>query len=195
VPRPGPGAGVYLNPFRDAHVTAGRIDQGVDYSGTGPVHALGPGVIVMTKNPGWPGGGFIAERLTAGPMAGRYVYVAEEIRPSVSIGQHVDSSTIIGWFAPAGSSVETGWAAPPPNTGQTLAWVSGESCYHSRDPGCHPTRAGRDYSRLLASLGAPAGGSGKSSGPGRQQAAASGCVPAMIAMPAWLAVRLMLRRR
>src|SRR5581483_6509707 len=60
--------GSYRNPLRGVtNVNASRIDQGVDYSGTGPVYALGDGVVeTSTNSGGWPAGHFIAYRLTNG---------------------------------------------------------------------------------------------------------------------------------
>lgn len=146
----------YQNPLRDVqNLTPERIDMGVDYSGTGPVHALGPGVITATGNSGWPAGNFIAERLTAGPARGRYAYVAEDITPDVQVGQRVDSSTIIGQMFDGGSGIETGWAAPP-GTGNTLAAEAGQAST-SGDPGEFPTAYGVAYSKLLKWLGAPPG--------------------------------------
>src|SRR5260221_23404 len=121
-------------------------------AGSGPLYALGAGTIEEVLNAGWPGGTFIDERLDAGPDAGMHVFIAEEITPApgLHIGQHVTSRTVLGELH---GGMETGWAAPPPNTGQTLAWVSGQSNYHG-DPGAHPTAWGADYSKLPASPGA-----------------------------------------
>ncbi len=148
-----PAPAPYRNPLRGATVTPGRIDQGVDYSGYGPVHALGRGQILEVLNAGWPGGTFIAEQLAAGPHAGDIVFVAEDVTPAVHIGQHVTSRTILGELH---GQMETGWAAPPPDLGETLAMVTGQASA-TGDPGSHPTAWGQDYSRLLASLGAPPG--------------------------------------
>ena len=66
----------YINPFAHAQVTPSRIDQGVDYSGTGPIDALGPArvILVSTTDTGWGNGnGWISYQLTAGTYAGDYV--------------------------------------------------------------------------------------------------------------------------
>ncbi|HEY1521271.1 MAG TPA: hypothetical protein VGF91_32920 [Solirubrobacteraceae bacterium] len=39
---PPAGNAGYVDPFAHAQITPSRIDQGVDYSGTGPIDALGP---------------------------------------------------------------------------------------------------------------------------------------------------------
>lgn len=157
VPPAGAGATAgspYRNPLRGiTGLQAERVDMGVDYSGTGPIYALGPGVITQTRNAGWPGGAFIGERLTAGPLAGRYVYAAENIEPQVRVGQKVDSGTRIGTVT---GGIETGFAAPP-GTGNALG--------ASQFSGSNPTAYGEAYSKILGALGAPAGvTSGKPSG-------------------------------
>jgi hypothetical protein len=182
-------AGPYRNPFRDATITPQRIDQGVDYSGSGPIYALGPGVIVGVLNPGWPGGAFIVERLTSGTHAGRYVYAAENITPDVRIGQQVDSSTRIGWIR---GGIETGFAAPPPNLGESMARLAGQ--WNSSAPS---TAYGKEYSDLLHSLGAPPGvlqgavsgtvtGGGTGGAPGQQQGVVTGCVPGAMIWLLWI---------
>lgn len=169
MPRFGPGdspaISPYANPFRAVkNLSWGRVDQGVDVAGSGPIYALGPGVIEQTANGGWqPGGSFIAERLTSGPLRGQYVYVAEQVQPRVRVGQRVNSNTIIGYFAPDGGSVEAGFAAPPPQLGQALAYVKGQSSY-TGDPGAHPTAEGRRYVALLGTLGGGPGNAGLVSG-------------------------------
>ena len=159
----------YGNPLRGVKgLTAGRIDMGVDYSGQGPVYALGPGVITYagTGNTGWgppagiAPGGYVKERLTAGPLSGHSVYVAEGIQPSVRVGQRVTSGTVIGQMQ---SAIETGFAAPGAGTA-----AAGQSQFS----GSNATAYGVAYSRLLSELGAPAGAGasatvgGTGSGPG-----------------------------
>ena len=153
MPEPtGSGLG-WRNPFRAIrNLAPSRIDQGVDYGGTGPVYALGPGRIINTTNTGWPGGGFIAERLAG---TDRIVYTAEDITPAVHVGQKVDSETVIGhMFGP----IETGWAAPPPELGESLARQQGETSF--------PTAEGESFNQVLVSLGVPSGTGGPAtSGP------------------------------
>ena len=84
--RPTPGS--YANPLRSVNgLNPERIDQGVDYSGFGPIYAIGDGVVLSTANSGWPGGTFIAYRLTDGPANGLVVYAAEDINPAGRVGQ------------------------------------------------------------------------------------------------------------
>ncbi len=60
-PRPAgraPARRAYVDPLAHASVTPERIDQGVDYSGTGPIDAIGNGTIeyLQPAGPyGWPG--------------------------------------------------------------------------------------------------------------------------------------------
>lgn len=166
-----PGGGLtpkaipYANPFRSVHgLTPERIDMGVDYAGQGPVYALGPGRITAV-NRAWAGGvgavgpgTWITERLTAGPLRGRQVYVAENITPSVRVGQQVSSQTVIGRLTGQGAGLETGLAAPGAagQQGETLAAQLGQAST-SGDPGAVPTAAGVAYSNLLTQLGAPSG--------------------------------------
>src|SRR5204862_1937736 len=54
------GGGGYVNPFSQiAGLKPLRIDMGVDYSGSGPVLAIGSGTVFSNSGPGWPGGGFV----------------------------------------------------------------------------------------------------------------------------------------
>ena len=79
------GAG-YQNPFPDA--LGGRIDQGVDFVGTGPILAIGNARILATTAPGWPNGGAgpagqgVLYRLLDGSRAGQVIYVYEGLSRS-----------------------------------------------------------------------------------------------------------------
>jgi hypothetical protein len=142
-------SGSYMNPLRSIkNLVAERIDQGVDYSGSGPIYAIGNGVITNVNNAGWPNGTFISYQLSDGPYAGHYVYAAEDIHASVKVGQQVTSSTVIGQMFEGGSGIETGWATPP-GTGTAL----GSTQFN----GSNVTAYGLSFSNLLHSLGAPAG--------------------------------------
>ncbi len=145
----------YQNPLRSvSYLNPERIDQGVDYSGQGPVYALGDGTIENLTNSGWDFGGydaFITELLSDGPAKGDYVYVAEGCVPvgSLTIGEKVNSNTVIcHMINPSGSGIETGWAAPPGD---------GAAIGHPQFNGTDPTAYGVNYSQLLQKLGAPAG--------------------------------------
>jgi hypothetical protein len=150
--RPG---GSYRNPLRGViGLVAERIDDGVDFAGTGPVYALGDAVVTGAagNNFGWPGGGWITYRLTGGPGVGLVVYVAEDIIPAVVVGQRVSSSTVIGTMFDGGDGIETGWAQPSGLSAESeLPQAGGIGGL-----GPFPTRIGVSFDELLQSLGVPA---------------------------------------
>jgi murein DD-endopeptidase MepM/ murein hydrolase activator NlpD len=145
----------YLNPLRSVSgLTPERVDQGVDFAGSGPVYALGAAVITSATggSAGWPGGGWITYQLTAGPAAGLMVYVAEDVRPAVQAGQQVSPSTVIGYMFAGREGIETGWAQPTGLSAESqLPEAGGISAL-----GPFPTRVGVNFDRLLQSLGVPA---------------------------------------
>ena len=151
---PGQAGAGYLNPLRGVSgLVPERIDEGVDFGGSGPIYALGDAVITNAgENSGWPGGGWITYQLTDGPAAGLMVYVAEDVTPTVSVGQHVSSSTVIASMFAGADGIETGWAQP---TG-----VSAESELPEAGgiggSGPYPTRVGVDFDELLQALGVQA---------------------------------------
>ncbi len=160
-PQP-PPAPVYLNPFRGVSgLLAERVDMGADFAGTGPVYAIGDAVITnaTASNGGWPGGGWITYRLTGGPDAGLMVYVAEDVTPTVQVGQQVSASTVIANMYNGGTGIETGWAMPDGASSESeMAAAGGIS-----GGGPFPTMIGLSFDNLLTSLGVPAGsGSGQS---------------------------------
>jgi len=97
----------YVSPFLNA--TTGRIDQGVDFTGTGPILAVGEAEILQTGAPGWPEGGGVLYRLLNGPRAGQVIYVFEGIKATVHAGQKVSAGAQIGLFV-TGGSIEMGFA-------------------------------------------------------------------------------------
>ena len=153
--KPGQPA-AYRNPLRDiSGLIPERIDQGVDFTGSGPVYALGDGVVTNAQDgymTGWPGGGWITYRLTDGPDAGLTVYVAEDVTPAVQPGQHVTPSTVIANMFSAGDGIETGWAQPTGLSAESqLPAAGGIGGY-----GPFPTMVGLNFDELLQSLGVPA---------------------------------------
>jgi murein DD-endopeptidase MepM/ murein hydrolase activator NlpD len=177
--RPGrhrkPASADYLNPLRSVSgLVPERIDEGVDFGGSGPVYALGDAVITNASNSystGWPGGGWITYQLIDGPDAGLTVYLAEDVTPTVQAGQHVTPQTVIANMFNGGDGIETGWAQ-----------ASGLNA-EAADPGAggiggsgpFPTMVGLNFDQLLQALGAPA--APNSAGPGY------GVLPANY--PAW----------
>jgi hypothetical protein len=149
-------AGGYRNPLRAiSGLVPERVDQGVDYAGGGPIYAIGDGVVINTLNSGWPGGAFISYRLLDGPAQGDVVFVAENVKPLVAVGQVVNSSTVLGDLINQYPNLETGWADPP-GYGDTLAYAAGQWSSYD-DSHSIPTAYGENFSQLLAALGAPSG--------------------------------------
>ena len=149
-PSPSPSSG-YANPLRSVvGLSSERIDQGVDYTGFGPIYAMGNGVVLSTVGSGWPGGTFIAYRLTDGPAQGLVVYAAEDIEPSVEVGAAVTTDTVLGHVYAGPDGIETGWADGS-ELPDTMARTSGQF------NGSNSTAYGDNFSQFLQSLGAPGG--------------------------------------
>ena len=128
--------------------------MGVDFGGSGPVYALGDGIITNATgdSPGWPGGGWITYRLTDGPASGLMVYVAEDVTPDVQVGQAVTSSTVIATMFNGSAGIETGWAQPDGASAESqLPEAGGIS-----GGGPFPTEIGLSFEDLLQALGVPA---------------------------------------
>jgi len=61
----------YYNPLRGlTSLLPQEVDQGVDYCASGPIYAIGDGVVANVYSSGWPRGVFISYRLTSGPAKG-----------------------------------------------------------------------------------------------------------------------------
>ncbi|HEY5318012.1 MAG TPA: peptidoglycan DD-metalloendopeptidase family protein [Solirubrobacteraceae bacterium] len=154
-------AGSYSNPFADVpagHLVPERIDQGVDYADdtADPILALGDASISYAgPDPGWNGYS-VNYTLADGPYAGRYVYVAESLTPTVHTGQRVVAGQEIATFAePDTDGIETGWAAGPGLVLPKARTLDQQA--HGEDPGDNRTYCGNNFSELLARLGAPPG--------------------------------------
>ncbi len=138
-------------PLRRLSLRPGRA--GVDYGGSGPVYALGDGVVASIAG-SWPGGTFISYRLTDGPASGKMVYVAENVTPTVTVGQTVTVNTVVGILHNAWPDMEIGGAADSygdPMAAKAGQWTAAD------DAGSRPTAYGRNFNDLLVSLGAPSG--------------------------------------
>lgn len=149
-PQPASHTG-YVNPLEHASVTPERIDQGVDYAGTGTLVSIGQARITYaaTGDTGWPGA-FIEYQLLDGPDAGRYVYYAEGVSPAsgIAVGKVVQAGQAVATLIPGWSTgIEIGWGAGIGT--ETYAAEHGEHTY--------PTPAGESFSALIASLGGPPG--------------------------------------
>lgn len=149
-------AGSYANPLRGvSNLLPERIDQGVDYNGSGPVYAVGDGVVENLYNAGWPGGVFIVYQLSDGPDQGKGIYLAEDVDPTVQVGQQVTANTQIGTMTDGPDGIETGWADLS-SLGEAQAMADHQAA-PTGDAGATSTGCGQSFDQLLVSLGAPGG--------------------------------------
>jgi hypothetical protein len=157
----------YVNPLRAiGDLKASRIDMGVDYSGAGPILALGRAKIVLATDrlagpeSCWgktcvpPPGDMIVYRLLDGRFSGKYVYVVENITIKVKAGQIVSAGQRIAILHDASPNLEIGWASG--HGPQTLAASRRHQCACT-DPGGASSIEGRNFNALLVWLGAPSG--------------------------------------
>jgi murein DD-endopeptidase MepM/ murein hydrolase activator NlpD len=157
-PQPQPHAtetSAYENPLRSVGgLVLERVDQGVDFGGSGPVYAIGDGVVTnaTADSSGWPGGGWITYQITNGPDSGLVVYLAEDVTPTVQVGQTVTSSTVIANMFNGGAGIETGWATSDGSTAESQMPAAGGI----NGAGPFPTMVGLSFEALLESLGVPA---------------------------------------
>ena len=151
---PPPASGSYVNPLAGARVTPERIDQGVDYSGSGILSAIGDGKVtyVGTSGTGWPGA-FVEYQLTGGPDSGRYVYYAESISPAA--GLHVGQTVRAGQpIASINGGIEIGWGS---GVGTQPAAQADGQWSGGADAGNVASADGKSFSALIAQLGGPPG--------------------------------------
>lgn len=137
----------YQNPLRAiTNLYGQRVDQGVDFDGTGDVYAIGSGTVTNVYNSGWPNGTFINYQLSNGPAKGFFVYVAEDCTPKVTIGQVVTTNTVLCTMFNGPNGIEMGWGAY--NNGQSEAALLNE-WNSSQDS----TGMGVNFLNLLQALG------------------------------------------
>lgn len=160
-PKPKPAAPPYVNPF-PAGVRGGRTDQGVDYTGRAgsPIYAPGAGKItIATQQSGWPGGGFVAERLSQGPAKGQIVYFAEDVQPSgVGVGSTVKAGQPIAKFN-QGGWIEAGWGATQGGDAAAAQQAGQSSGYVPVGAGAYSTGFGVAFGKWIAKLRGPGPGS------------------------------------
>ena len=156
--------GKYQNPFRDVHNIAGAgIDAGVDYSGDGPVYAIGNGsVVTADPHSSWVGGNSVVYKLSDGGAVGKLIYVTENctVSPSLKVGQSVDANTVLCTMHNSYPFIETGWTAEAPGHVNPLAYA--DNCYY-KAPGATitaktSTAYGINFNDLMKKLGAPNSG-------------------------------------
>jgi murein DD-endopeptidase MepM/ murein hydrolase activator NlpD len=133
----------YVSPFLSA--STGRIDQGVDFTGTGPIAAVGDAEILATGALGWPEGGGVLYKLLSGSRAGQIIFVYEGVAATVHVGQHVSAGDQIATFVPGGS-IEMGFAD-----------ASGVPLSHSEYSEGVETQWGREMASFLTSIGGASG--------------------------------------
>ena len=155
----------YVNPLSQVSgLGPFRIDMGVDYSGSGPLLALGDATITFASNHDsgppscwgitcWPGGGAVVYRLANGPFAGKYVYYAERVTVTVRTGQQVKAGQQIAIEHLGSPNIEIGWASG--RGPETLAIADRHQA--GGDPGGWSSIEGRNFNSLLVHLGAPSG--------------------------------------
>ncbi len=129
----------YVSPFLSA--TTGRIDQGVDFTGSGPIAAVGDAEILKTGAPGWPEGGGVLYTLLGGERAGQIIFVYEGVEATVRAGQHVSAGDQIASFVPGGS-IEMGFAD-----------ASGVPLSHGEYEEGVETESGKEMAAFLTSIG------------------------------------------
>ena len=150
----------YVNPLSQVSgLGPFRIDMGVDYSGSGPLLALGDAKITFASNNDsgppscwgitcWPGGGAVVYRLTDGPFAGKSVYYAERVTVTVRAGQPVKAGQQIAIEHLGSPNIEIGWASG--RGPETLAIADGHQA--SGDPGGWSAIEGRNFNSFLVLL-------------------------------------------
>jgi hypothetical protein len=160
------GVWAYINPLRAVmRLRARRIDMGVDYSGSGPIVAIGTAKVITAGY--FPGpkrcwgrtcapapGGWVAYRLRGGPFKGKYVYAVENITVRVKAGQIVRRGQTIATLHQGSPNLEIGWAAG--HAAETLAVARHHQCACT-DPGGWSSIEGRNFNMFLEWLGAPPG--------------------------------------
>jgi murein DD-endopeptidase MepM/ murein hydrolase activator NlpD len=136
----------YVNPLGGDLYRTARTDMGVDFclAPGEPIRAIGDGVVIGIS-PNWfrhqP---YIWYQLLDGPYAGRYVYVAEQIRKLARIGTQLTAGQPLAYYKKSGTCIEMGWSAAD---GATLAQAT--TGYYE----AQITRAGVSFAHFLISLG------------------------------------------
>lgn len=148
------------NPFRDVrNFVAGRVDDGVDATGVGPVYPLASGEItLMGAGAGsrhvstWSMDTFFVVKYTEPPFTGMFDYTAESVRrpAGLKVGDKVDDNTVIAFMN--GGGIERGWANPPGTVDSSIAHPGGSGTGVGGKQG-DATCYGVNYMKLLEQLG------------------------------------------
>lgn len=148
----------YANPLGGAVVKPERIDQGVDYAGSGPLTAIGTARLtyLATADTGWPGA-FIEYQLLDGADAGCFVFYAEGVVPAdgLYVGETLSPGQPVATIIPKyPTGIEIGWGG---GTG-TKAYANITGQWSAADDQDNvASAAGRSFSSLIATLGGPPG--------------------------------------
>jgi hypothetical protein len=148
----------YVDPMLGARLTPERIDQGVDYAGSGTLGAIGAARVtrVATAGTGWPGA-FIEYRLLDGADAGCYVYYAEGVSPArgLHVGEAIAGGQPVARLIPGASSgIEIGWGSGDSTESYAMKQHQWSS---TSDEDSRPSAAGKGFSALIAALGGQPG--------------------------------------
>ncbi len=139
-------AAAYQSPFTGDQSYVGRTDMGVDVclSPGDPIRAVGNGVVVGVMRNWFEKQPYIWYQLTSGPDAGRYVYVAEQIRHLAPVGTTLHAGDVVARYAGKGTCIEIGWSAADGATlaQSTTGYTEGQV-----------TVAGVSFARFLISVG------------------------------------------
>lgn len=143
------GTGDVVSPFAKAtKAIVGRTDQGVDANLNPGDPILAPFAGTVTAiNPNWYAGQpqIVLQGAKGTPFAGRFLYLAEQVTPSVTKGQVVQAGDPLGTYASSGTGIEMGWAANA--AGETLARSTTGYTEGQQTP------VGSSFRAFLASLG------------------------------------------
>ena len=116
------------------------VDQGTDWMRAGPIPALGDGkVTYIGRSHIIEGGSYpvVVYELDSPPITGgsRWVYIAENFRPSVRVGQKIRKGQTVGIAAGSYPYIEQGWNASP--TGWNPVAPLGSNPHAATGPGQH----------------------------------------------------------
>jgi hypothetical protein len=133
------------------------VDQGIDFTGKGPVYAVGEGQVTsyQASGSGWPGEGAKLIYALSGANAGKNVYVAEDFKAAAGIAQGslVHRGEVIGYATGSGLApgIEVGYADASGHALEPL--LPKGSTYPS-------TGYGAKFNQDVQALSAGAGGGG-----------------------------------
>lgn len=131
----------YVYPFT-SKATIGRIDQGQDFGGTGPIMSPTNAEVVSVGAVGWPGGAGVVLKILDGGRAGQYIYIFEGINVEVRAKQIVRAGQRVGTFIPFSSTgIEIGFCD-----------ANGVPISHSEYTEGKVTRGGKEMAAWLSEL-------------------------------------------